>query len=519
MADAISSTYDDVPYVSIPVAASHPDCLASRAMLLGMSPVPVDKCRVLELGCATGGNLIPLAASFPDSTFLGIDFSEKQIAHARQTAAELELANVEFRLQSILDVPFDLNKFDYVIAHGVYSWVPPEVRDRLFFLCRRLLAPQGVAYVSYNTYPGWHERDAIRAMALYHARQFTDPGQRIAQTRAFLQFVGQSVVDPDKPFAKFLREEVVRLHKKLDFYIYHEFLEPVNQPVYFHEFARGFTAHGLQFLGEVNQIDALAPFPPEVRNNLLGLADGLLSLEQHVDFLTNRAFRQSLLCHGEVNLNRNLTPRMLDRFTVSSQVAPAGPNSDPASATPQRFIVEDGGSLVTDEPLVKAALLILSERWPLALSMEELWAHVCSWLGNDVDPARRESWNATILRFTLAGVVNLHLHSPPVVVVPGTCPVAWRLARYQASRGFDIVNLHHQKIDLNPLDEALLPLLDGSRDHPALVQRLLQTVNEGKLAIQEKGVPIIDQARLRDLLGEALAPSLARIGRNGLLVG
>jgi SAM-dependent methyltransferase len=165
-----ATSYDEVPYASDPYPQSHPDQLATVATLFGMAPAPVDRCRVLELGCARGGNLIPLALALPRSRFVGIDSSAHQVVAAREVIAALGLGNIEVSQRSILDVDAGFGSFDYIICHGTYSWVPSEVQDKILAVCARNLAPGGVAYVSYNTYPGWHLRGLVRDLLCYHRR-------------------------------------------------------------------------------------------------------------------------------------------------------------------------------------------------------------------------------------------------------------------------------------------------------------------------------------------------------------
>lgn len=76
---SVATSYDRVPYKSHPFRQSHPDRLAVIATLHGMSPPAIERARVLELGCASGGNLLPMADQFPEATFLGIDLSARQI--------------------------------------------------------------------------------------------------------------------------------------------------------------------------------------------------------------------------------------------------------------------------------------------------------------------------------------------------------------------------------------------------------------------------------------------------------
>src|SRR5262245_10234755 len=123
------NTYDEMPYDSYPYIQTHPSRLAVIATLFGMNPPAVEKCRVLELGCASGGNLIPMAEMLPASEFVGVDLSGRQIADGQRIVDALGLSNITLRHASILDVDESYGPFDYVICHGVFSWVPDQVRE------------------------------------------------------------------------------------------------------------------------------------------------------------------------------------------------------------------------------------------------------------------------------------------------------------------------------------------------------------------------------------------------------
>jgi trans-aconitate methyltransferase len=191
------SSYDEVPYESHPFSQTHPDRLATLGRLFGMAPAPVERCRALELGCASGGNLIPMACQLPGSEFVGVDNSRREVEMGRGIIAALGLTNVRIEPASILDVDDSWGRFDYIIAHGVYSWVPDHVQDKMLAICAANLPPQGIAYVSYNTYPGWHMREMIRHMMLYHVAQFPDAQQRLQQARALVDFLARSTPTQD----------------------------------------------------------------------------------------------------------------------------------------------------------------------------------------------------------------------------------------------------------------------------------------------------------------------------------
>src|SRR3954453_18003485 len=109
-----ATSYDALPYLDLTVADTSPDRMAAMAILHGMTPPDPRRCRVLELGCASGANLFPLAVAMPEARFVGIDLSSRQIDDARAILATLGLENVSFRAMSLLDVDDDFGRFDYI---------------------------------------------------------------------------------------------------------------------------------------------------------------------------------------------------------------------------------------------------------------------------------------------------------------------------------------------------------------------------------------------------------------------
>src|SRR5687768_10414730 len=188
--------YNQMPYPSAIYPQTHPDRLATIGTLFGLSPARVEKCRVLELGCGDGTNLVAMAATLPGSRFVGIDLATEPIGRGNQMAQAVGLRNVDLQARDILERKLD-GEFDFIIAHGLYSWVPAVVRDRILEICRDHLAPQGMAFVSYNAYPGNHLRDVARGMMQYHARNFSNPLQQIRQARGLLKLVSQARGQPD----------------------------------------------------------------------------------------------------------------------------------------------------------------------------------------------------------------------------------------------------------------------------------------------------------------------------------
>jgi len=256
--------YDRIAYRTLPMPQTHPDRLATIALLHGMTPQPIDRCRVLELGCGDGSNLIPMAYALPDSEFVGVDLAGSAVASGAAAISALGLRNVTLLHLDLMDVSETLGAFDYVIAPGIYSWVPASVRDRILAVCRAHLAPQGVAFVSYNTYPGCHLRQAVWQILQYHVDGISDPTERITQARALARFMADCP-QTDGSDAAVLRGEMQAVLDHSPGLLFHDDLAAINAPVYFHQFASHARGHGLQFLAEANihEMQSQA-YPPDI---------------------------------------------------------------------------------------------------------------------------------------------------------------------------------------------------------------------------------------------------------------
>lgn len=500
-ADTVTS-YDEIPYSSTPFYYTQPDCLATMATLHGMEPAPADHCRVLGLGCGRGGNLIPMAQSLRESRFVGIDLSRQQVADGGGIVEALGLSNIEMRSMSILDIDENFGQFDYIICHGVYSWVPNEVRDKILAVCRQNLAPNGVAYISYNTYPGWHLRAVVRDMLAFHLSGISDARSRLRQARAFLDLVGRSVQEGKAPYASLLREETEILRGEADSYVFHEFLEEVNSPLYFQQFIAQVAAHGLQYLEEAEP--AAFKVPAEVMETLRQSATDLITGEQYLDFLRGRTFRRTLLCHEEVPLQRPPDWQTIRRCHVTTRLRPRNANGQPPASEAEAFETAKGSSVSTNNPLLRAAFHLLFEAWPRSVSFPALWEAVLSRLG-DARPSEvsQDLLAAPLLQCFLSGLLELHLRPPRFVLEVSERPLASPLARLQAQSSARVTNLRHYTVELNALERRVLHRLDGSHDRTSLRETLADAGNSEEPTS----------------LAETLEPCLHRLAVNALLLG
>lgn len=512
--------YDVVPYRDFPYPFSHPRHLEATATLFAMAPPDITNCRILELGCAGGGNLVPQAVDLPGSRFLGIDFSERQIAEARRLVEQLGLENIEFRQANILDVDKSWDKFDYIIAHGVFSWVPVPVQEKLLEICSSNLSSNGVAYVSYNTYPGWHLAGYARGLMRYHAGHFRDPKEQIAQAKAILKLLSELESEHDA-VGMLLRQEWEKISAlNNDTYVFHDHLEIDNHPLYFHEFVTRAQAQGLKYLAESEVPTMLVQnMPQKAREWLSGLP--IAAFEQYADFLHARRFRMTLLCHHDVTLNRALTPEVMKRFHVGlAKKVESGP-VDIRNDERVEFTTKGKRLRVTDR-LAKAAMVYLNEIYPRQVPFRQVCATAQARVGAlsrrepDRQPLSEEILAGALLTGFTVGIVAATVHPPTCASQPGRCPLANPLARLQAERGRQVTNQQHQFIALGPVGRRILRRLDGRHDRDDLLGCVRESLAAGEIAAAE-GQPPLERLGPK-AMQEVLDQELSRLTEAGLLV-
>lgn len=520
------NSYDRVPYKSHPFPQTHPDRLATIAALLGMQPPRVATARVLELGCASGGNLIPMAEQLPQATFLGIDASSRQIDDGRQRLAKLNLTNIDLQFQDILAFPLGETQYDFIICHGVYSWVPDSVQKKILAICGHNLSPNGIAYVSYNTYPGWRMRGMIRDIMRYRAQFFEEPNEKLSQARGLLTFLSNSVRSENNPYGMMLRSELESLSRADDSYLLHEHLEEINEPLYFHEFADRAKHAGLQYLGEADfGIMSIDSFPPPVQGMLQSVSRDTIELEQYMDFVRNRAFRQTLLVRGDVKVVRNPAAESLLNLRVASS-AQSESDTVPLHSKDPTVFRRKSASLRTTDPVVRAAFLHLNRIWPASISFIELASISRSMTAGqpvavDTEQVSGHSIQlaATLLRCFSTSMVDLMSCERPYVTHVSDRPLASALARFQSLQGSRVTNLLHESVSLDDIQSQVLRACDGSRGREELIQAVCDSAIRGDFVIFNAGQKITEPAELRRTVANLIPSVAASLAARALLVG
>jgi len=512
-------SYDAVPYESTPLTDTHPGHLAIIGRLFGLETADPDRCRVLELGCASGGNLVPLAWNLPESTFLGLELSARQAAEGAESVRVLGLGNIEIRQGDILDFDAGTDRFDYIIAHGVYSWVPEPVRERLLALCGELLAPNGVAYISYNTLPGWRMKGMLRDMLLHHMRGVDDPALRLQGAHDLLAFLDTATAGLEALSARFLREEIAHLRTAHPSYLYHEYLETFNEPQLFSTFIARAAQHGLQYLADA-ELHTL--FPTTLGERAAELLEGFAELEeqeQYMDFIRSRSFRKSLLCRADAPLIRELGLEQLDGFAFHADLAPPR-KLDLRRAKEQSFTTPGGERFDASHPLTKAALAHLGAVHPDSVALPALLSAARTLVARDGDvrhAAQAEHLAGELFSLLAHGAVRAEPRARRFPRTVPARPAATALARLQAAGGAHLATVRHATVGLDGFARRLVHHLDGTRDRDALVEALLADIHAGALPNPDAGAPRPE--RLRERVAANCDRLLALFARQGVLAG
>ncbi|WP_394835414.1 class I SAM-dependent methyltransferase [Pendulispora rubella] len=432
--------YDRLPYTDHAYAESHPNRLAVVARLSGWRAPELAAARILEIGCARGGNLLPMAMSLPGAELVGIDPSQRQVDEARRVACAAQLPNVRVLQAGFETAELEAGSFDYVLCHGLYSWIGVEARRALLRAIGQWLAPGGVAYVSFNTLPGWYER-----MAAKDWLRRAPPNASLAS----LTWLREQVSPELGHYRRGLEQVLARLHETEPAYLVHEYLSEEHHPVYAGAFLAEAAEAGLSYLGDaIAQNVALELLPDDVASRVHEL--DVAATQEIIDFVKGTSFRRALLVRAEACTERGwrcpkrLDPAALASLRMASRLREELPGSD--------FFRGSRESVQVPDEAARAALRELERLAPRSLAFRELPG-----AGPALASELFDVWLAT-------GELDLYAHAPPMASRAAERPEAPPLVRWQAAHGATLTNLWHQEVRLlEPLVRFALARLDGTR--------------------------------------------------------
>lgn len=510
--------YDVVPYPSYTHPQTHPDRLAVMGSLFGLEPRPIDHCRVLELGCGDGGNLAPMASTLPESEFLGLDLAAQPIARGQQMIREAGLTNIRLIQTNLSEFENGNEKFDYIIAHGIFSWVPPEARERLLALCRNSLAPHGIAFISYSAFPGAHLRNMIREMMLFHVRGVESPPDRVQQAMALAQFLANAQNGQDQ-YRLWMKDEFKSVLDHQDGHLYHDELADINQPFYFTEFVEKAAAHNLQYLAEADYFEMFGyGFNDSTRDVLKQLASNRILREQYLDFLKCRRFRQTLLSHREAPVQADPLPGKIAQFFISSPARRVATENDLRPGVTIEFKTPKGAKCATDYPMGKAALAALAADEYIRFDDLQIRAEKIlrdAQITTEPEAGQPHKLAGFFLSLYGAGVVEFRTRLPAMVRTAGERPVVSPLARWQVQHcDFATSQLHVAVKIEDEIGRCLLSSLDGTVDRPALREKLWHLLKAKNALV----IPDGDESAVRRKVENDLDENLEKLAQLGLLV-
>ena len=451
----MTNPYDLVRYPNWPVFETHPAMLGAFAVLFGRRAAPVSACRVLEIGCGEGVNLMSMAVGLPKSEFVGLDLAEAPIGLGRTMARAAGLDNVSLFARDVKDGSAALDQFDYVITHGVYAWVPAAVREALMRLAAQCLSPDGLFFVSYNVRPGCRLRQALRDLMLEAVQGLENPAEKTEAARnALARFI--ETWSPKDAFQNALIEEARDALTRPPSLLYHDELGDIYAPQFLFDVVAAARAERLDYLCDAKPgLSAEALFPSE---KYAGESkEDWARFEQMMDFADMRRFRRSIFCHAGA-IDRRLQSERLSGLWASADLAPLGAGTDEPDGF--AFRAHNGAEIVTHDPRFAAVLASLGKAFPQCIPLDDIAS----------EPALAES----LLRLVVNRIVALQTEPTRFTTAPGERPIASPLARAQAAQGESfLASLLHKPVQMEDAAvRAFVALMDGTRTRDDLTREM-----------------------------------------------
>ena len=502
----VAQSYDAMPYVSVGVKQSQPNRLAAIAQIFGLAAKPLAQARVLEIGCAEGGNILPLALRFPKAEFVGVDISPVQIERGQLQAKALGVGNLRLFCRSVTELDPALGQFDFIICHGIYSWVEKPVQDAILSVLKSHLAPQGIGFVSFNVLPGWCMkqpfRDAARALLPQHL-PLADKARAATELLSFLA----AHSDAASGYGKALREIEGRLTQTRTDYVAHEYLEDANTPCTLTAFLQRASSAGLAYLGDA-EISEMIPIgsSPELQQEIAQRSGGdQVAMEQLMDFIKGRQFRSTLLVHDHqaAKISRVLHAERLQGLHFSCRS-----NTHIRFESGNKVLITDGMAAWPMPDEIYATMMArLIAAYPASIPFDNLLAG----LGDHQTCAQ------ALLALVMYGVVDASSDAMDVAKALGSKPKAFLLAAYSAATGAaQTTNLLHGVVQLDPMTAYFLAAMDGTKTAAQLTADFVQRCASGQFQLAKDGKTLIGKneiAKAAAQQADEVMKNLVRLAR------
>ena len=497
--------YDIVPLMSQPIPQAHPGRLAALAVLFGRDPAPIDRCRVLEIGCGDGGNLVSLAQGMPQASLVGLDLSERHIAMARTMAEAVGTDNIVWFEGDIKDFDQPDESFDYIICRDVFTRVDRETQTAILAKSAALLGPEGILFLGCDALPGGAAAAALGRLLKLHTDHLEAPHEAVQEALAAMDFLVRFGTAGDPGLAAQIETEVNRLRDRLAVVgsganLYHDHLAGTLEPIYFQDLADRATEAGLDYLAEADLKNMfLHGLPPEATAALAPIAADPIRLTQYAEFIRGRRYMNLLLCRKSSSIMRRI---------------------DPVRAAGLLFSESAGAAPEMDDPAARAALQVLAQAGPRALPLKEIGRGLVE---DENHPKLTAAQTAELMtELWKQDLVEAWTGQPGFATHGGDRPEVSPLARWQATQGFRwLTSRLHKPVLLPPPLPQLAPLMDGTRDMAELGRQLKSLLEAAK--VSKLGKECQEPVELKDMKPadfESMASAMVgHLAGSGLLIG
>ncbi|WP_266159292.1 methyltransferase regulatory domain-containing protein [Dyella silvatica] len=522
--ERIGKAYDELPYISAAFAQTAAEHLRTVAHLFGLSAAAPQRARILELGCAAGGNIIPYAVRYPEAVVLGVDLSGVQVGAGQRAIRAMGLRNIHLQQGSIADLdallgdpsqnPAGTDQFDYIICHGVYSWVPQDIREAILRVSRERLAPDGIAYISYNVYPGWKAKEIVRDAMLLRGGNRPTSAEQLAYARGMINFL-HDMAQPGSVLKKIMDENIHLIRHGEAHYLNHEFLELCNSPCYFKDFMAAAKQQGLSYLAESGIATMFASnYDARAAEPLLRECQGSQEvLEQLLDFLTNRTFRQTLLVHAQraEQIQYGLRHERIAALHIAGHYT-AKPDA------PGHWRTEQGSSITAGTPVAHQVIETLNAAWPSTVPVRDLIRQASG-------GSAPENTAGEVLAFVEILIIGdaLQCRLEPVsaahhaTAYPQVNASLRQLAQLPGPVPLSLFNAWHQIVRPGAVVEWLLPYVDGKHDLAALTEIVRAGAERGALTFLRGDRALQDPAEIATAAAEHTLGALQWLTDNAMI--
>ena len=517
--------YDEVPYHGYPFEYNRPENLRNVTALFGMDIPKIETARVLELGCSDGGNLFRFAETYPKSYTLGVDLSKVEIENGQKVLDKLKLKNVDLKAMSITDLDESYGKFDYIICHGVFSWVPDFVKDSILEVSKKLLNKNGLAFISYNTLPGWNMINSVRELMMYHSENFSNVYDKIAQSRAALNFIQESLEGQETPHAQFMQASAKNMADKEDNYIRHEYLADENQAFYFNEFIEKAKEKDLEYVGDTDVQRMYIGNLPQKAMEKLGTINDIVRSEQYMDFIRNTQFRCTILTHKGTNISRNITDDTIQKFSYYCNMKTLDEKVNIEDNSKVTFYINNDKKRVVDTsaPAMKAVLYTLCKNAGIPLSIDEIIKESSKLVSKVPKETIKQNILANFGNLIFSGTIKYLLDKPLSVYKISNKPKISKLSMIQIQTpnhngAYWITNSMNQVVHVQPHLIGIVQSIDGKNTIEQIKEKTFTDLKEETISANENNQKITDEAKLKIVADQLVDRTLEMLKNNSCFI-